>query len=188
MPESKGGIKGRGLFFHTNFDAEFKKIKINDGSVIIDDKEFFVSDMKAINLKTSTGVKPLYLFRWDSLLPAGFFKKKETIEYAQTGDDKTDRRNYHKFYKKLKSHGHKGKGIESNKFIYEGLSIVNPKFLKTKLSPSLLRETGDMRFLKNMKKYAGGEKGKPSFLGYFLAFAGGIGWIMLLVYLGVIRF
>lgn len=185
MPDNKQFIKGRAILFHTPNEAVFKKIKISDGLVIVDDKEFMVNKIHAINLKSGTGTRPLYMFSHHSLIPAGFEERNDTIDFEPTGDEKTDIKNYIEFVKKLKKAGHTGKVIETNKWVYNRIVPIKTKFLKTKFSPHLLKELGEMRFLKNMKTYSQGKGSGGGFniMYVLLAFGGGLVWAIILLFL-----
>lgn len=70
----------RVLFFDSNYVAELRKVKVKDGVVEIDGKQFFVDETKPLLLKTPLGVEPLYLVKWDSVYPAKIETKVETKE------------------------------------------------------------------------------------------------------------
>jgi hypothetical protein len=190
MSDNKQGIKARALFFHSPNEAEFKKVKIRSGTIIIDDKEWDVGKIKSINLKSGTGVRPLYLLKWNSLIPAQLEERVDEISYTPTGNIENDGKSYLKFWSRLKKSGHTGKEIESNKWIYKRIASVPITFLKTKFSPELLHSTTDMRFLKNMKTYAQGKGGGGSTNILYLlgAFVIGLIWAVVLLYItGVIK-
>jgi len=131
---------GEALLLDTDFIGEMKDIDICDGKVVIDDKEFFVEGVKPIAIKKRRGFKPFFIFKWDVLTPAKFIKKEERISSASI---------LSKF--KLK----KGKVLENSDYIFKRLVNLSPEFddKKYKVTPQLLKDTADMRFLKNMKKY-----------------------------------
>jgi hypothetical protein len=191
MPDKRAGVKARALFFHSPIEAEFKKIKIKDGTIVIDNKEWDVGKIRSINLKSGTGVRPLYLLKWNSLIPAQLEERTDEISYKPTGDVENDGKSYLKFWKRLKKSGHTGKEIETNNWVYKRIASVPLTFLKTKFSPELLHATADMRFLKNMKTYAQGKGGGGGGINiiYLLgAFVIGLVWAIILLYLtGVIK-
>lgn len=48
---------------------------------------------------------------------------------------------------------------EPTHYEYRKLEVVDPKTIKSDIPPALMRDTIDMRFLKNMKKYGEGKSG-----------------------------
>jgi hypothetical protein len=185
--ESKG-IKCKSFIFHSDFSAELKKGVIKDGTVIVDDMEFPVDEIKPFIIKTGFGSpKQFYFLKHDTLHPAGFENKKEVIEYKKTGNVEADASNYLKFVKRIRHLGFKKKVIPTSTFISEQLKPLDIEFYKQKgkESPKLLKETADMRFLKGMKSYVTpkGGIGGGSILGYFLAFAVGLFWMLIILYL-----
>lgn len=119
--------------FDTDYSMGKHNIKVADGKVIVKDKEFFVDQTKPITLRSGMGTKNVYFFKWNKLHAMGW-KVNNGEEYMELGGDGAIDKELVPFEIKF--------GDEEGQ-----------------ISPELLRSTADMRFLKNMKSYAGG-KGK----------------------------
>lgn len=143
------GINAKVLMLDTNYIGEIKKCKVVGGSLFIGDREYFVDDINPIQLKGMFGSIPLYICKWDSLIPANFVIKSE----KKMIDEKTE--------SKIKSIGKiiRSKGNEKLFAEFRELKSVEPVFMKTKL-PQLMRSTMDMRFLEQLSRYAGETKKK----------------------------
>jgi hypothetical protein len=109
-----------------------------------EDKEWDISKAKPFNLQTFFSSRPLYICKWNSLYPLQFDIKDNSKEYvnAETGE-------------KIKIGG-------------KELVVISPDDLKFKEShkdtPEMLAGTHDQRFLKHMRKYAGGREGMQASL------------------------
>jgi len=166
--EKGKSVKEQALIFHTDWTAEEKEIEIYNGKALvkyeepIGDKEFIIDQCRPILVKGGGlfgGNKLLYLLKWDKLRPCGFELRKDL---AQDSD-----------YAEISINPN---GSE----IRETLAPFNPTFGTQTghfkdITPDVLRQTYDMRFLKHMKKYAGDE-GKGFSLGK------GKGIFMLLIF------
>jgi hypothetical protein len=194
MAGKKGGIKASAIIFHTDFIGELKKVKVNEGTITLGDKEWFVGKIEPFMIKTGiSSARPFYFLQHNSLYPAGFRREKEVIEYEKvSGNEEQTARNYQIFIKKLRKKGMKRKLIPPvDKFIFRTLKPLTPEFYKTKHPPELLGETTDMRFLKQMKKYMLDKKGGfgGSIMGYLLAYVFGVGMVIAIMYIsGMVKF
>lgn len=104
----------------------------------IGNKEWIVDKARPFQLKTALGVRPLYLLKWNSLAPMNFEIKENTKTYTRMVDGKE----------------------ETITVAEKELKEVDPKFdTSSKVTPEILKTTQDGRFLKHMKKYAGGAGG-----------------------------
>jgi hypothetical protein len=157
------------LIMHTDFMGEKKKIDIKDGKCVVDDKEFIVDRVQPIMLRQRrlgrTTIKPLYFLKWDKVEPAHFVIDEKEIDgemYAEIKD----------------------------KYILKSIEAAFPEKSKDDVLPHYVRETFDMRFLKNMKKYATDGKAGISFKRWMLipvAFLISGGFMFLLYYTGILR-
>jgi hypothetical protein len=166
------------LFLDTDYTAEFKDSEIKEGNIIVDNNtEHIIDDTVPIILKTGIiSNSPLYIVKWNTLTPIKFkvvsqkMTPEEAEKYAEDNDfvriehqnQPTKRKGW--LRNKLK------KGNQPNYYpttdvkykvptMYEfrKLEKVDVDLTKTKITPALLKETNDLRFLKNMKKYAMGK-------------------------------
>lgn len=141
------------MILDTDFSGEIKKAEIKDGKVTINNKEWYVDKAKPFMLKGLIP-RPLYILKWDNVLPLEFEveEKNTVLKNETTGETFT-------MVKK------------------QLVPLTETKFQeKYKQMPELLKETQDLRFLKSMKKYAGGGEGilagaKSSKFVMFLIFA-----------------
>lgn len=62
-------MKSAFMLFHTDYTTELKMAKVKDGIARIENKEFVVDKAKPFILKTRFSTIPLYLVKWDSLIP-----------------------------------------------------------------------------------------------------------------------
>jgi hypothetical protein len=113
-----------------------KSAEIKDGKVTIGNGEWYVDKAKPFILK---GLVPrqLYILKWDNVLPLEFqvVEKNTVLKNESTGETLT---------------------LSKKQLV--PLTENDLKFQeKYKSMPELLKETADMRFLKSMKRYAGGE-------------------------------
>lgn len=74
------GIKAYFLLLDTNNHGEIVKAKIEDGCVIIKDKQFIVDTSNPILLKKGTGVKPLYILKWSATQPSSNIHQGNPIQ------------------------------------------------------------------------------------------------------------
>ncbi len=149
--EKGKAIKEKALIFHTDWTAEEKDIEIYNGKATvkyddpIGDKEFIIDQYRPIIVKGSGmfgGNKIMYLLKWDKLRPCGFEVKKDLAkdnDYAEIGITPI--------------------GTE----IRETLAPFNPVFgMQTgdykDITPDVLRQTADFRFLQHLKKYSTDDK------------------------------
>lgn len=157
-------MKAKFLIFHTNYDAELVTAKIKKGFARIRDMEFPVSNVKHFNIKTLFGTQPLYIFKWNSIYPVEFDVKEE--EEAVYVDEK---------------------GREIKLIREELVPIEEIKFRESgKLTPELIRDITEIRFLRTMKRYVE-EKAKPAIVPVIVALILGILIAFIVFSSGVIR-
>lgn len=63
-------MKAKVLYFNSKNDARLVTKEIEDGSIIIEDKQFFVDDARPLMLQTKLGTIPLYLLKWNEVQPS----------------------------------------------------------------------------------------------------------------------
>jgi hypothetical protein len=162
-------MRAKVLLLDTDFVCELRGVKIKDGKVNIDDKEFDVDNSRPFILRTGLTKRPLYILKWNSLRPAEFTIKHEDVkpQEVQIGDEYNDyvvvtNDKKGRFRgKKNDNHREIKKTIESkydiNKYHLKSLESIDPDFEKSKkITPAILRDTADLRFIKQMKKYSSG--------------------------------
>lgn len=121
--------KAVALIFDTDFTSEMRDVKVKDGKIVISDKEWVVDKTTPFQHKTAFGMRPLYMLKWNSLIPLEWNVVSEERTFT---DDK------------------------GNSYVVEARDIkpVDYKEIKwepSKILPAMLRQTGEMKFLKNMK-------------------------------------
>jgi hypothetical protein len=128
-------MKAAALIFDTDFTAEMHDVKLKDGKIQYADKEWVADKTTPFQLKTSFGMRPLYLLKWNSLIP---------IEWAVVESEKkfTDEEG--------KTYGVAVKDIKP-------LDFKEIKWEPSKVLPAILRQSGEMKFMRGLK--GGGEKG-----------------------------
>lgn len=157
LPKAKRGkaIKEKALVFHTDWTAEEVDIEINNGKALvkygepIGDKEFIIDQVRPFIIKSKGRFgsnKLLYLLKWDKLRPCNF-----VLETNGAGNPND--------YIEV---DFKPNGGE----VRQTLAPFTPEFGQQRgefkdITPDIMRQTYDLRFLKHMKKYAtegGGRK------------------------------
>ena len=68
----------RVLLFDSNWLARLKRVKVKDGCVEIDGKQYYVDETKPLLLKTPLGTEPLYFIKWDCVYPGKIETKVDT--------------------------------------------------------------------------------------------------------------
>lgn len=168
--------KGKVLFFDTDYTAEFKDVEIKGGNIIVDNNtEHIIDNTTPIILKTGIiSNSPLYICKWNTLVPIQFktVRKKMTPEEAETFAENNDFVRIEHINQQTKGKGWLRRKLKERKnyypttnveyktpsmYEYRKLEMVDIDLEKIKISPALLKETNDLRFLKNMKKYAMGK-------------------------------
>jgi len=151
------GQKAMALIFDTDFQGSIMEGEAIDGKFLLkmgkQYKEWILSIPKVVkdeNGKDKTewmdvkpfmvkgklgGAKPMYLLKWNSLYPLAFNVKNEKKIFLSPDTS------------------------EALTLDMKTLEMIVPDFKDTKILPELLGETHDLRFLKGMKKYVGGEEG-----------------------------
>jgi hypothetical protein len=138
-------VKCKILYLNSDFTGKIKTAKIKDGMIKIEDKEFVVGDTKQIDLQGMFCCTPLFIYKWNSLLPISFEQKETKIKSSDI-DDKYCEVEYDNNSNKM--------------YLKRELVPIDPDkwdFAKTKL-PQMLAQTTGMRFIEQMKKYSGGKK------------------------------
>lgn len=171
-------MKEKALIFHTDWTAELKDIKINDGKALIKykepigDKEFIVDQCRPVILKGEGLFNKnhvLYMLKWDKLRPMNLTLK-------QTNEDDG-----------FVEVGFKNNGNEVRETIVPFIPDFGVQTGEFKdITPDLLRQTYDLRFLKHMKKYASEEKKGISFgsgKGIMIALIGIIAFVLIFLFL-----
>lgn len=149
----------RVLVLDTNYVGKIQKCKVENGILRIKDKEFFVDETKPLRVKSFFSTDDLYICKWDSLVGAEFevenkdVKKEELEEFLRERGYSEDEI---KHLKKIIEETEKKNNIRFTKFEYKSLKPIEPKLIETKKLPELLRQTANIRFIKEMMKY--GEK------------------------------
>jgi len=192
----------KALLLHSDYTGELKNCKVKDGSIIIDDKEFFVDDIRPIVIKSFFGTKNLYILKWRSIRPLKLINKKVIVKGKSIKDKfkskksnfivkmRTTDDNYIEFV--TDSDALKFDLDDNEDYVISELDVIEPKFdEKSKVLPKLLKSTIDMRFLSQMKKYAeekkkigGLSKGIIMILGFAIPFI--IALLYSLSYYGII--
>jgi hypothetical protein len=174
------GIKGKTLMLESNYSGILKGVDINAGKMVVENKyEFLVDNVIPIMLKEGFGSKPLFITKWSSLTPIRFKKVEkiipaEKVKQMIEEDKEWMRLDYEvpEENPEIKSSGKLRRWLSRKKiksegairiptaYIYKKLEVVEPDIKETKgMLPELMKETFDMRFLKNMKKYSEGKGG-----------------------------
>ena len=170
--------KAKVLFFDTDYTAEIKDVEIKNGNIIIDnDTEHIVDDIQPMIMKSGLiSNTPLYICKWNTLVPIRFqtVTKRMTADEAEKFAEDNDFVKIEHITKPKKRKGwlrNKIKNRNQNLYptskveyqtptMYEfrKLESIKTDLGKIKITPALLKETNELRFLKNMKKYASGGK------------------------------
>lgn len=80
------------LLLKANNHGKIVKAEINDGTVIIENKQFMVDISNPILLEKGLGIKPLYILKWSSTVPATNLHKPGTVQYVEDTKLPTERR------------------------------------------------------------------------------------------------
>jgi hypothetical protein len=68
------------------------KADVHDGMVVIEDKQFMVDTSNPILLEKGLGVKPLYILKWSSTMPATNIHRIGSVQYVEDTKLPTERR------------------------------------------------------------------------------------------------
>lgn len=166
--------KAKAILLNSDFSGEEMDVKVRSGFCKVDiDKEekheFFLDKSQPIKVgyqknPLKTGSYDFYLLSWKSLIPLEFElieneigskdleseMKKEGMSEKEIAEAK----------KKIEDEEEKS-GKKIKKFVFrklEPITITKEHWTKTEL-PSVVRETGEMRFLKALKSYTEGSGG-----------------------------
>lgn len=165
-------MKSKFLVFETNHHAQYMNEEVKDGSVSIGEKEWFVDKAKPILLAKKgffsrwfggESFSPLYFLKWNILLPVDWEYKEKKVKFnellASVKDEETR--------KKLEEISKEDDKVKDSTWMIKELVPVSVLFPKADakedefaVTPEFIKSTADMRFLKNMKNYAGGESSK----------------------------
>lgn len=80
------------LLLKANNHGKIVKADIHDGTVVIDNKQFMVDIANPILLEKGFGVKPLYILKWSSTVPATNLHRVGPVQYVEDTKLPTDRR------------------------------------------------------------------------------------------------
>jgi hypothetical protein len=164
-------MKSKFLVFETNHHAQYMSEEVKNGGVSIGDKEWFVDKAKPILLEKKgffsrwfggEAFTPLYFLKWNILLPVDWEYKEKKMKFnellASVKDEETR--------KKLEEIAKEDDKVKDSTWMLKELVPVSVLFPKADakedefaVTPEFIKSTADMRFLKNMKNYAGGEGG-----------------------------
>jgi hypothetical protein len=158
-------MKAEFLVMHTDFTADKKKSKVENGKAMIQDKEFILDKTQPIMVNGLLGSSPLYIVNWKSLLPVQFGVISSTVKNVFHDGNKLrvklSKETVPDVLSALKQ-GYIDLSLdEGQRFEVTEMKpmVIQEKFHKTEL-PQMLKYTADMRFLKTMGDIAG-KKGKP---------------------------
>jgi hypothetical protein len=155
------------MLFDTDFQTEIVDKEIKDGFVTIEEKEFFVDNAIPFMIKKEGlfgrffgGFTPLYILKWNVIIPVGFQLTSGRMKLHEMINNLQDENLKEELSKTIKVRPEDAEKTVEIRTI-ESLDIKFPENDPEKkvISPELLKSTVDMRFLKNFKKYAGGESG-----------------------------
>jgi hypothetical protein len=73
------------LVLHANNHGKFVSAKIQDGCVIIDNKQFFVDQSNPILIEKAISMKPLYIIKWSAVQPATNMNPQGKVPEADKG-------------------------------------------------------------------------------------------------------
>lgn len=62
--------KAKILFFESGREARLLDLPVEDGSVVIENKEFIVDTAEPLLLRSRFGYQPLYILKWNSVQPS----------------------------------------------------------------------------------------------------------------------
>jgi hypothetical protein len=164
-------MKSKFLIFDTNHHAGYETMDIKDGKVSKDDKEWIVDKAKPVLLEKAgffsrflgASLMPLYLLKWNILLPVDYELKETKMKFDEllNSANLTDG-----MKKELQDILKKDEKVKDSTWVLKELVAMDVKFPRADakenefaVTPEFLKSTADMRFLKNMKNYAGGEGG-----------------------------
>lgn len=80
------------LLLKANNHGKLVKSGINDGATIIEGKQFMVDTSNPILLEKGFGVKPLYILKWSSTVPATNLHRIGDVQYVEDTKFPTERR------------------------------------------------------------------------------------------------
>lgn len=80
------------LLLSANNHGKLVKAEIHDGVVNIENKQFMVDTASPILLEKGLGVKPLYILKWSSTVPATNMHKINSVQYVEDIKLPTERR------------------------------------------------------------------------------------------------
>jgi len=163
-------MKNKYLIFDTNHHATFDTLEVKNGKTVTEDKEWMIDKAKPILLAKRNifsrflgeSLTPLYLLKWNVLLPVDFEIKEKKLKYNEMLDAVKDE----DLKRKLKALSDEDTKVQESTWIFRELVAMSVVFPKAEakedefaVTPEFIKSTVDFRFLKNMKNYAGGEGG-----------------------------
>lgn len=173
-------MKVRAIVLLTEYGGEIVDASINDeGKVIVGKNEFDVSNVKPMLLKNTKG----RLFKRTSIKPHFLMKTSTILPMMLKSDEKKI-----KFNKNCPKCGNI---VATYPAVKKTIVPLDDKTYKTKLTPSMLRDMGDLRFLKQMKKYSEPKKmefDRSIISRILMGIAVAIGVLYVITSMGIIKF
>lgn len=167
-------VKAKAIILNSSFAGEEIDVKVQSGFCKVDiDKEekheFFLDKSAPIKVgfqknPLKTGSYDFYILSWKSLIPLEFETVENEIESKDLETEMKKEGMSEKEIEKAKKNiekEEKKEGKKIKKFIFrkiEPITITKEHWSKTEL-PAVVRETGEMRFLKALKSYTEGGGG-----------------------------
>jgi len=126
------------LLFNSHNEAIMRNVEVKDGVIEVEGKRFFVGAYTPLLIKGRFGYEPLYILKWDSLVPSKnlnplkpeLLKKLFEKHKKETNEEKGERKN-------------------SNAVLVEP-EWDNEAFLKKKLTPELVKRLVDIKLMGGM--------------------------------------
>ncbi len=182
----------KAILLDSDFTGEEKDIEVKSGFCKVDiskdeKHEFFMDKSRPVKViyrknPLKSGSYDFYMLSWKSLIPLEFSVKEKFIRNDEGIDEKLKKEGIsEKEIKKIKKNiekQEKKKGAKIERFVFRQLvpvEIHKKHWSKTEL-PTIVRDTGEMRFLKALKSYTeGGGRGfgiggKGLVLGFMILF------------------
>jgi len=177
-------MKAKAIILNTEYTGEIVQAEVNDeGKMVLGESEFDLERVKPILIKepaTGGGIRRRLM---KSPVTPYFIMKQSTVLpfIAKTTDEKT---------KYNISCSHCGNLVMTYPAVRKTIEPLDLATYKTALSPKMQKETAEIRFLRQLKKYAEPKKGgfdKGMIKKVLIAVAIGVGGIFIMVNMGIIK-